>query len=107
MNIKICNNCKEILLEYFEECPCCRCKTLSPTHSSNIDRVDFKGLFLNHLRKLDIERVSTLWAYSKDFAQKIDVIIGGSYLSTSDSVSVHLKIDDYNTRFEIKLSEVL
>lgn len=67
---------------------------------------ELKSIFLQSLATSPVTNVQTLWACAKQYAEARGYIMGGSYASFGDCISVSIKDDDEVKRFTIGLKEV-
>lgn len=65
-----------------------------------------KAQFVEHLKQQAIKDALDLWGYAKDFARRNLWVMGGSYASFSEKVSIRLLIGGLSYQFNITLSEV-
>ena len=59
-----------------------------------------------HLKRQHINTVDALWDETKSYFRNRLINIGGSYASWSNSISVHMKVDETKIRFDVSLEDL-
>jgi len=67
---------------------------------------DLKNELLKHLKTTHIEDVHSLWAQAKTYYQNKLIVMGGSYASWGEKITVKLSIDDNRFSFDVSLTEL-